>query len=175
MLRLNALVRNLRQARGELQGEASFRTSAGVKTFAAGDRILFRQNDSALGVMNGTLGTVLEAEKGRLKVRLDGEAARTIVVDAQTYEDISHGYAVTVHKSQGISVDRSYVLATKGVDPRLAGFEKVAFDCFFRCSQCRASQQLAPEAVSSNTREQPVACRSQACTATVWSLVETLA
>ncbi len=120
VLRLNALVRNLRQARGELQGEASFRTSAGVKTFAAGDRILFRQNDSALGVMNGTLGTVLAAEKGRLKVRLDGEAARTIVVDAQTYEDISHGYAVTVHKSQGISVDRSYVLATKGVDRALA-------------------------------------------------------
>ncbi|MGQ3673352.1 hypothetical protein ACT6QG_13275 [Xanthobacter sp. TB0136] len=120
VLRLNALVRSLRQARGELQGEASFRTSAGVKTFAAGDRILFRQNDSILGVMNGTLGTVLKAEKGRLKVRLDGEAARTIVVDAQTYEDISHGYAVTVHKSQGISVDRSYVLATKGVDRALA-------------------------------------------------------
>lgn len=62
-----------------------------------------------------------------------------------------------------------------GEDPRLAGSEKVAFDCFFRWPQCRASQQLAPEAVSSNTREQPVACRSQACTATVWSLVETLA
>ncbi len=148
--RLNALVRSQRQARGELQDEASFRTSSGVRTFAAGDRILFRQNDSSIGVMNGTLGTVLDAEKGRLVVRLDGEAARTIEVDAQTYQDISHGYAVTVHKSQGISVDRSYVLATRGVDRALAYVmatrHKQAMQMFGAAEDfmdCRAGRLLA--------------------------------
>src|SRR5690606_25346916 len=32
------------------------------------------------------------------------------------YRDIDHGYAATIHKAQGMTVDRTHVLATRGMD-----------------------------------------------------------
>lgn len=59
---------------------------------------------------NGTLGTVQKAEDGRLSVMLD--SGREVGFAAKDYEHIDHGYAVTVHKAQGVTVDRAYLLAT---------------------------------------------------------------
>lgn len=36
--------------------------------------------------------------------------------DLKDYAHIDHGYAATIHKAQGMTVDKSYVLATPGVD-----------------------------------------------------------
>ena len=43
---------------------------------------------------------------------------RTISTDG--YTDFDHGYATTIHKSQGATVDRSYVLASRSMDRHLA-------------------------------------------------------
>jgi hypothetical protein len=51
-----------------------------------------------------------------LQVRLDGEDARRVVVDPRFYWDLDHGYAATVHKTQGTTFDRTYVLATPHFD-----------------------------------------------------------
>jgi ATP-dependent exoDNAse (exonuclease V) alpha subunit len=37
-------------------------------------------------------------------------------VDSRFYQDLDHGYAATVYKAQGVTVDRSYVLATNHFD-----------------------------------------------------------
>lgn len=50
-------------------------------------------------------------------MRLDGGAR--IKVEVAQYAHIDHGY-VTVHKAQGTTVDRAYVLASGGMDRDLA-------------------------------------------------------
>lgn len=115
---LNVAVRDARKERGELAGSAHFGTERGSREFAAGDRVVFLKNDRDLGVKNGTLGTVERAENGSLAVRLDSGESRQ--VQASQYAAVDHGYAVTIHKAQGVTVDRAYLLATPGMDRSLA-------------------------------------------------------
>ena len=115
---LNEAVREARKERGELRGTARFMAERGGREFAPGDRIVFLKNDRDLGVKNGTLGTVERAEDGSLAVRLDSGEARQ--VQASQYAAVDHGYAVTIHKAQGVTVDRAYLLATPGMDRSLA-------------------------------------------------------
>jgi Ti-type conjugative transfer relaxase TraA len=120
---LNDSIRAVRQARGELQGEQLYQTTEGERAFAAGDRILFRENNRDLGVTNGMLGTVERAESGRLEVHLDtakGPATgRAVAVSMADYAAVDHGYATTIHKAQGATVDRAYVLASGTMDRHL--------------------------------------------------------
>lgn len=117
--KLNEAVRAARRNAGELGDEVSFATNVGRKWFAAGDRIAFLRNDAALDVKNGTLGTVEAGRDGALIVRLDGDKSRIVEVSERSYSSIAHGYAVTIHKAQGVTVDRAYVLATGGMDRAL--------------------------------------------------------
>ena len=123
VLALNALARTALKDAGALGAEARFVTERGERLFAPGDRVLFLENDRALGVKNGMLATVETASAGRLSVRLDrdgrGDGA-TVVVEASAYRNLDHGYAATVHKAQGATLDRVHVLATPGMDRHLA-------------------------------------------------------
>lgn len=115
---LNNAVRDARKAAGELQQEAEFLTARGARGFGKGDRIVMLENNRELDVKNGSLGTVEAAENGQLTVKLDN--GKTISFGADQYDQIDHGYAVTVHKSQGVTVDRAYLLATSGMGRELA-------------------------------------------------------
>lgn len=116
---LNDAVRDHLRAVGELKDEAGFTSAgAGRLTFAAGDRIVFLRNDRDLGVKNGTLGTVRAAAEGWLSVTLDD--GRDVAVAQDRYDTVDHGYATTIHKSQGATVERAFVLASAGLDRHLA-------------------------------------------------------
>lgn len=126
---LNEAIRAARQDRGELAGEIVYRTTEGARAFAPGDRLMFRENNRDLGVKNGMLGTVErthgvgEAEGDRLVVRLDSAAGpgrgRAVSVSMADYAAVDHGYATTIHKSQGATVDRAFVLASGTMDRHL--------------------------------------------------------
>jgi Ti-type conjugative transfer relaxase TraA len=111
---LNDLVRDRLHEAGALRDEVTVRTARGARDFAAGDRIIFLRNARELGVKNGTLGTVLDATPARLGVRLDD--GRDLAFDTKAYADLDHGYAATIHKAQGMTVDHAHVLATPGLD-----------------------------------------------------------
>src|SRR5690606_36634494 len=111
---LNEAARVRLAAHGELGQNVAVRTERGLRDFAANDRILFLKNERDLGVKNGTLGTVEKAATDTLAVRLDD--GRRITVDLKSYAHVDHGYAATVHKTQGMTVDRTHVLATPGLD-----------------------------------------------------------
>ena len=66
------------------------------------------------------LGIVQRADNSELTVTLDGEPLRTIAFDPSQYRSFDHGYAVTIHKSQGATVDHAYVLASRSMDRHLA-------------------------------------------------------
>jgi Ti-type conjugative transfer relaxase TraA len=120
---LNDQVRAIRQDRGELQNEHVYQTTEGERAFAPGDRIMFRENNRDLGVTNGMLGTVERADPGRLEVRLDTAkgpgTGRSVSISMADYAAVDHGYATTIHKAQGATVDRTYVLASGTMDRHL--------------------------------------------------------
>ncbi|OYV55937.1 MAG: Ti-type conjugative transfer relaxase TraA, partial [Acidocella sp. 21-58-7] len=117
---LNDAIRDARQVRGELAGELVYQTTEGARAFAPGDRVLFRENNRELGVKNGMLGTVAQASEGHLSIRLDSAQGpglgRAVSVSMADYAAVDHGYATTIHKSQGATVDRAYVLASSSMD-----------------------------------------------------------
>jgi hypothetical protein len=114
---LNERARIARQEAGQLGPDMKIETSRGDRAFAAGDRLLFLRNERNLGVKNGTLGTIAGLKDGSLMVRTDD--GRTVAVDPSTYKDLDHGYATTIHKAQGVTVDEAFVLATRGFDRHL--------------------------------------------------------
>ena len=118
---LNNAIRATRQERGELQNERLYQTAEGERAFAKGDRLLFRENNRDLGVKNGMLGTVEKADPGRLEIRLDSARGpgRIVSVSMADYAAVDHGYATTIHKAQGATVDRSFVLASGSMDRHL--------------------------------------------------------
>ena len=112
---LNELVRAWRRKHGELKRGQMIDTERGAKEFAAGDRLYFLRNERSLGVKNGSLGTIERIRDGVLDVMLDATRDR-VVVDTKFYRDLDYGYAATVYKAQGATVDRTYVLATSHYD-----------------------------------------------------------
>jgi nucleoside-triphosphatase THEP1 len=111
---LNETARERMRDAGELGSEASIKTERGERLFASGDRIMFLRNERELGVKNGTLGTVEQVTPQRMAVRTDD--GRNVAFDTKDYVHIDHGYAATIHKAQGMTVDRAHVLATPGMD-----------------------------------------------------------
>ena len=113
---LNDEARQMRKARQELKAGELLTTTRGAREFAVSDRIVFLRNEKSLGVKNGSLGTIEAIERGVLQVRLDGHDEARVSVETRDYQDLDHGYALTVHKAQGSTVERTYVLASRYFD-----------------------------------------------------------
>ncbi len=76
------------------------------REFATGDRIGFTSPNKALGFANRDLGTITGIEAGKMIVRMDGKAERTVTFDTAEFRQFDHGYAVTSHSSQGLTAGR---------------------------------------------------------------------
>ncbi|MBO6675275.1 MAG: AAA family ATPase [Rhizobiales bacterium] len=120
-----AINQAIRQATKELEGavpELLVETDMGPRVFAEGDRILFTRNDKELGVRNGMLGTVTGIDSNRVSAKIDcddHESQKSITTPRSRFRHIDHGYAVTIHRAQGCTVDRSFVLSSSTMDENL--------------------------------------------------------
>ena len=111
---LNLAARERLRANSELGSDIAIQVERGERSFATGDRVMFLRNDRELGVKNGSLGTLQSVNAQRMSVLLDD--GRSVAFDLKDYAHIDHGYAATIHKAQGATIDRTYVLATPGMD-----------------------------------------------------------
>lgn len=111
---LNEAAREAMRASGDLGDDVRLKVECGDRDFATGDRIMFLKNERGLEVKNGTLGTIDRVNQHSMTVRTDD--GRSIAFDTKDYRDVDHSYAATTHKAQGMTVDRTHVLATPGMD-----------------------------------------------------------
>ncbi|MCW2986824.1 MAG: conjugative relaxase [Conexibacter sp.] len=107
---LNDRARQLLRAQAALGPDE---ITIGDRAFATGDQILTTRNDHRLGVLNGQRGTItaIDSANTRITVALDGDER---LLDAPYLDDghLDHGYAITAHRAQGATVDRTFVLGS---------------------------------------------------------------
>ena len=83
------------------------------RPYQAGDQIVCLRNNRRLGIHNGTRATITRIDPNRrtIDIRTDHGPVRLPAeyVDAG---HLAHGYATTIHKTQGATVDRGLLLGT---------------------------------------------------------------
>jgi hypothetical protein len=109
VLQLNAEIRAVRKARGELGADHELATQDGKANFAAGDRLIFTATDKQRGIINGAIGTVERIEGQAVTLKLDGPAERHLTFDAAEHDGFRHAYAGTIYKGQGRTFDEVYL------------------------------------------------------------------
>jgi Ti-type conjugative transfer relaxase TraA len=123
VLELNAALRAVGKDRGDLGEDHRLDTADGTAPFAEGDRIQFtgtsaRRDERRAGIVNGGTGTIRSIEGDRVTVALDGKpgAPERLVSFAAghdhpngEFDRFRHGYAGTIYKGQGRTLDQTYL------------------------------------------------------------------
>ena len=115
---LNAELRQVRRERGELGSpDVRFATKHGEADFAVGDRVQLTDTDKRRHLYNGNAGVItgIDARTGEISARLDaaaGAAGREVTWSAAEFQGFRHGYAGTIYKGQGKTLDHTYLLHT---------------------------------------------------------------
>ena len=87
------------------------------RSFAAGDRVVVLRNSATLDVDNGDRGLIRHVDPDRRALTVALDAGREVRIP-EWYLDagwVDHGYALTAHKLQSATVDRTFALATDGL------------------------------------------------------------
>ena len=110
---LNAGLRGVLRARGALGADVRLDTQHGAASFAVGDRVQFTATAKRLGLFNGNAGTItaLDTATGRVTARLD--SGRAVAWQVAEFDGFRHGYAGTIYKGQGKTLDHTYLLHGK--------------------------------------------------------------
>ena len=85
----------------------------------AGDRLIFTAAHRSLGIPKSSLGTVTGVRAGEIDLLVDG-TGRSMTVDMSSFKDFDYGFATTIHKSQGMTVDKAFVLGHGYMNQHLA-------------------------------------------------------
>jgi hypothetical protein len=104
---LNQRAREHMRAHGQLRGAD---VEIGERSFSIGDDVVARKNDPHLGVVNGDRAQIIDMEPGRITVQ-HNDGRQTDLPETYARDGhLDHGYAVTAHRAQGATVDRTFVL-----------------------------------------------------------------
>jgi hypothetical protein len=89
----------------------------GERGYRVGEQVLVTVNDYPLGLLNGTRGTVttLHPSEQAVTVRLDDGRQLHLDRDYLNRGHLTHGYALTAHKAQGITVAVALLWGTQAL------------------------------------------------------------
>ena len=104
---LNDRARALLRSSGQL-GPAIVRVDD--LELAKGDQVVALRNDYTIGILNGDRGTVERADDNGVTIALRRGGEVTLPFDYLDAGHLIHGYATTIHKAQGLTVDEVFVL-----------------------------------------------------------------
>ncbi len=116
---INIAAQESRIQRGEINSKGYvYPTARGPVTFFAGDRICFTDTNKELGLRNGAFGVIKSLDENHCTVELD--QGQNIQFNPKTYHGMKLGYASTVYKSQGKSINQVYVLHDTSTNQKLS-------------------------------------------------------
>ena len=113
---LNKMARQQLKQQGKLQVETSFKDSKEKNMkVAIGDRLRVLKNNKQLGISNGDLATVSDIninDNGDTILGIETDAGKQIEINTSDYNDLTHGYCITAHASQGATVAEAYIYSS---------------------------------------------------------------
>jgi len=126
---LNSALRAVRAERGEIGHDVMLPSEGEAKAFAVADRVQIIETNKEKGLFNGEVGTITSIRNGRITLMLD--AGRRAEINTAEFDGFRHGYAGTIYKSQGRTIDETYVLHSKYVrqESMYVGLTRQRDDC----------------------------------------------
>ena len=122
---LNSMARSILIKDGKLSAEShKVSTYKGEIDLALGDKIVFKKNDKHLNVSNGetakVIGFELDKQQNIKSMMVESDQGGKISkIDLDSYQHFKHGYANTIHSSQGMTVENAYILASENMNANL--------------------------------------------------------
>jgi conjugative relaxase-like TrwC/TraI family protein len=109
---LNRRARTRLEPAGSLSGSTLL---VDAVPFQAGDEVMTLRNDRRLHVRNGGRGTVaaIDAQACSVTVAFRTGELTVLPADYLAAGRLTHAYAITVHKAQGLTCDQAFTLATE--------------------------------------------------------------
>ena len=87
------------------------------RSFSEGERLVFTRNNKGLDVRNGSMGKIESLDKNTIIVKLD--EGKTVKFAPRLFSFFDQGWAVTIHKSQGATADKSMLLVSHEMNQNL--------------------------------------------------------
>lgn len=112
---LNYAARDVCKGLGRVANQDfEIQTLRGRVKFAVGDRVQFALTDKEQGIHNGMFGTIKLISNHSWIITQDN--GLDLKIDPLIYKGLKHGYAGTIYKAQGSTLDRTYVLHDKAAN-----------------------------------------------------------
>jgi conjugative relaxase-like TrwC/TraI family protein len=101
---LNRAIRERMRAAGEVGPDrVTVSSENGDRRYASGDQVIVTRNDHQLGLLNGTRGVLIDVSPDELALLRDDNDETVTITPAWAADHLDHGYAITVHKAQGLT------------------------------------------------------------------------
>lgn len=84
------------------------------REYRLGDRVMFLKNRRSKGYMNGDMGEIVGFDDHAMVVKLDDLYGSTVIITDRYIDDITYGYSMTVHKSQGSEYENVVIMIPEG-------------------------------------------------------------
>lgn len=108
VISLNNLARDALLSHNKIDSvQHAFQTEKNIIQLSVNDQILFLKNDKGLNINNGDFATVIKIDDKNITAKLDNQ--KTVTFNAENYKYFTHGYAATIHKTQGATLNNTFV------------------------------------------------------------------